>query len=94
VSFLISQFTARNQLSTLLEFLWQLPAHKAKLIEVAADTSSGSIFTRFVNGLANGQCVGSNEFKRQFECTIVNAFIALPLTFLLLLCSVLFLLQI
>ena len=47
------KFSTRNQISMLLEFVWQLPEHKAKLLAVAADTRSSSLFGRFTNVLAN-----------------------------------------
>ena len=47
------KFSARHHITALLEFLWQLPVHKARLLTIAADFGAQSLFTRFANVLAN-----------------------------------------
>lgn len=48
-----AKFSARNNITALLEFLWQLPAHKSRLLTIASDFGAQSLFTRFTNVLCN-----------------------------------------
>jgi len=48
-----AKFNARHNISTVLQFLWEYPSHRSKLISVANDSRSGSLFVRFTNLLIN-----------------------------------------